>query len=111
MSPLHCNTLREALYDRAASSGPEPLTPALADHLATCPACRAEQRAVRDLVETSRAITDPDPPDAIWDGFVEELDERLDAVDDGRRTFGWRRLNGFCCPPTNIIRSPVMKNS
>ena len=30
MSPLHCSTVREALWERAASPGPAPLSPALA---------------------------------------------------------------------------------
>lgn len=79
MSPLHCNTVREALWERIASSGPEPLTPALAEHLTSCSACQSERRAVRNLVEVSGTIVDPAPPADIWDGFDEELEERLDG--------------------------------
>ncbi len=77
MSPLHCNTVSEALWERAASAGPEPLTPALVDHLTNCAQCQAERRAVRELIDISRMIPDPAPPIDIWDGFEEELDRRL----------------------------------
>ncbi|HUP01292.1 MAG TPA: hypothetical protein VM737_07230 [Gemmatimonadota bacterium] len=78
MSPLHCNTVREVLWERAASAGPEALSPVLADHLSACPACQAESRAVRELLDVSRRIPDPAPPPSIWDGFERELAERLD---------------------------------
>ncbi len=77
MTPLHCNTVQEALWERAASSGPAPLSPALAGHLTSCTACQAEQRAVRDLLEVSGAIVDPPPPADIWDGFHEALDREI----------------------------------
>lgn len=79
MSPLHCNTVREALWGRAASAGPESLTPALADHLTSCAQCQAERCAVRELIEISRLIPDPAPPVDFWDGFEEELGRRLRA--------------------------------
>jgi hypothetical protein len=79
MSPLHCNTVSEALWERAASAGPEPLTPALVDHLTNCAQCQAERRAVRELIGISRLIPDPAPPIDIWDGFEEELDRQLHA--------------------------------
>lgn len=77
MTPLHCNTVQEALWERAASSGPAPLSAALAEHLSSCTACQAEQRAVRDLVEVSGAIVDPAPPADVWDGFPEALDREI----------------------------------
>lgn len=77
MSPLHCNTVSEALWERAASAGPEPLTPALVDHLTNCAQCQSERRAVRELIDISRLIPDPAPPIDIWDGFDDELDRRL----------------------------------
>ena len=73
MSPLHCNTVREALWERAASAGPAPLSPALVEHMSKCAACQTERRAVADLLEASRALTDPEPPADIWDGFQERL--------------------------------------
>jgi hypothetical protein len=77
MTPLHCNTVQEALWERAASSGPAPLSPALAGHLSSCTACQAEQRAVRDLLEVSGAIADPPPPEDIWAGFPEALGREI----------------------------------
>ena len=88
MTPLHCNTVQEALWERAASSGPAPLSPALAEHLSSCPACQAEQRAVRDLLEVSAGIVDPAPPAEIWDGFSQALDREL-----GRARPGLSRLD------------------
>ncbi len=73
MSPLRCNTVREALWERAASAGPAALSPAFAEHLAGCGVCSAERRAVRELIDATRALPDPEVPDAIWDGFDEEL--------------------------------------
>lgn len=73
MSPLHCNTVQEALWERAASAGPAPLSPALVDHMSKCPACQNERRAVAELLEASRSLTDPEPPADIWDGFQERL--------------------------------------
>lgn len=86
MSPLHCNTVQEALWERAASLGPAPLSPTLADHLSTCLACQIEGRAVRDLLAVSKRLPDPEPPEDIWDGFERELAERLDALHD---VSGW----------------------
>lgn len=82
MSPLHCNTVQEALWERAASPGPASLSPALADHLSTCPACQTEGRAVRELLTVSKRLPDPEPPEDIWDGFEREFGERLDALHD-----------------------------
>lgn len=73
MSPLHCNTVQEALWERAASAGPVPLTPALVEHMSICLACQTERRAVAELLETSRAMVDPEPPSDIWDGFEERM--------------------------------------
>lgn len=80
MSPLHCSNVREALWERAASPGPAPLSPVLADHLSACPACQDEARAVRDLLEVSRQLTDPEPPPELWEGFEHELAQGIDAV-------------------------------
>lgn len=73
MSPLHCNTVQEALWESAASAGPVPLSPALVDHMATCPGCQSERRAVAELLDASRAMADPEPPVDIWDDFEERL--------------------------------------
>jgi len=73
MSPLHCNTVQEALWERAASAGPVRLSPALVDHLSTCPVCQSERHAVAELLDESRALSDPEPPADIWDGFEERL--------------------------------------
>ncbi|HET6639685.1 MAG TPA: hypothetical protein VFH82_13005 [Gemmatimonadota bacterium] len=73
MSPLHCNTVQEALWERAASAGPAPLSPALVEHMSSCPVCQSERRAVAELLEASRALADPEPPLDIWDGFEEQL--------------------------------------
>jgi hypothetical protein len=78
MTPLHCNTVQDALWERAASSGPAPLSAVLAEHLSSCPACQAEQRAVRDLLDVSAAIVDPAPPAGFWDGFPEALDREIE---------------------------------
>ena len=77
MSPLHCNTVQEALWERAASSGPAALSPLLADHLGSCGACQRERHAVRELLEVTRMMPDPEPPDNIWDGFEAELQRRI----------------------------------
>lgn len=81
MSPLHCSTVQEALWDRAASTGPAPLSPTLADHLASCPACQAERVAVRALVDVAASLPDPEPPEDIWEGFEEELQSRIDRIE------------------------------
>ena len=73
MSPLHCNTVQEALWERAASAGPARLSPALVAHMSSCPACQSERRAVGELLESSRTLADPEPPLDIWDGFEERL--------------------------------------
>jgi hypothetical protein len=80
MSPLHCNTVQEALWERAASAGPAPLSPTLADHLASCPICQAERVAVRALVDVTASFRDPEPPEDIWDGFEEDLQQRIDKI-------------------------------
>lgn len=88
MSPLRCNTVQEAIWERAASAGPAPLSPAMIEHLGECAACRAESLSVRELLETARALPDPEPPATIWDGFREELDRAIES----RR--GWRGVVG-----------------
>lgn len=92
MSPLHCNTVQEAIWERAAGSGPESLSPTFVEHVTGCPACRAERRAVEELVETSRSIEDPEPPADLWDRFDDALERRLNAL-DARRSIGraWSR--------------------
>lgn len=89
MSPLHCSTVREALWERSAGSGPAALSPTLADHLSACTACQAEGRAVRQLIESGRAMLDPAPPPDIWDGFENDLAKRLDGLQGNGAT--WRR--------------------
>lgn len=91
MSPLHCSTVHEALWERAASAGPVPLTPALVDHLSTCATCQSEGRAVTELIEASRALSDPEPPAAIWDGFEEELRGRIHGHPLARVWARWGR--------------------
>lgn len=93
MTPLLCNTVQEALWERAASSGPAPLSPALAEHLSSCPTCQVEQRAVRDLLEVSGAIADPAPPAGIWDGFPEALGREIErALPAVSRLDRWSRV-------------------
>lgn len=98
MSPLRCNTIQEALWERAASAGPAPMSPAMTEHLAACPACRGESLAVRELLETARSVPDPEPPVEIWDGFEEELNRAIEgrsggivrAIGDRLRDRTWR---------------------
>jgi len=99
VSPLHCNTVQDALWERAASAGPASLSPALGEHLAACDACRTESAAVRSLLDVTRAMSDPEPPADVWDGFEEELGRRIDGARSraivgglGRRV---RRLAGL----------------
>jgi len=91
MSPLHCNTVQEALWERAASAGPVPLTPTLVDHLSTCATCQSERRAVAELIEASRALPDPGPPTDIWDGFEEDLWDRIHGHPLARAWTHWGR--------------------
>lgn len=79
MSTLRCNTVQEALWERAASAGPAPMSAGMTEHLAGCPACRGESLAVRELLETARSVPDPQPPSDIWDGFEEELRRAVDG--------------------------------
>lgn len=93
MTRLHCSTVQEALWERAASAGPAPLSPVLAEHLSSCAGCQAEQRAVRELLEVSREIEDPPPPADLWDGFEAELDRRLARAGSSTRRPGrWSRV-------------------
>ncbi|MFN2383579.1 MAG: hypothetical protein ABR559_04875 [Gemmatimonadota bacterium] len=91
MSPLRCSTARDALWERAASAGPAPLSPALGDHLAACPACQAEARAVGDLLAVSRGLADPAPPTDLWDDFDLRLDRRIAGSVWLRTWNGWGR--------------------
>lgn len=91
MSPLHCNTVQEALWEGAASSGPTPLSPALVEHLSTCPACRSERRAVAELLDTSRRLVDPEPPSDIWDGFEDRLWREIRGTTVSRAWTRWGR--------------------
>ena len=97
MSPLKCHTVQEAIWERAASAGPASLSPALIDHLVSCPACQDESRAVGELVTVTRALPDPAPPADVWLGFDEELERHLSRVENplaaawrqwGRRAMG-----------------------
>lgn len=90
MTRLHCSTVQEALWERAASAGPAPLSPVLAEHLSSCSGCQAEQRSVRELLEVSRGITDPPPPPSFWEGFDAELQRRLPHP-PARRPEWWGR--------------------
>ena len=91
MSPLHCNTVQEAVWERAATAGPVPLSPALVDHMAKCPACQSERRAVADLLEASRGLSDPEPPADIWDGFEDRLWRGIEGSPASRAWGRWGR--------------------
>lgn len=90
MSPLKCHTVQEAVWERAGSAGPSSLSPALADHLASCSACQAESRAVGELMAATRALPDPAPPADLWVGFDEELGRALSRA-DWPLAAAWRR--------------------
>ncbi|MGH7564997.1 MAG: hypothetical protein ACREK5_11345 [Gemmatimonadota bacterium] len=89
MTRLHCNTVREALRERAASAGPTPLSPVLADHRSSCAGCQAERRSIRELLEVSHGIVDPPPPASVWDGFEAELGRRLTKVRSPASRLEW----------------------
>jgi hypothetical protein len=91
MSPLHCNTVQEALWERAASAGPVPLSPALVDHMTTCTVCQSERRAVAELLDASRTLADPEPPLEIWDGFEEGLWREIHGSSVSRTWNRWGR--------------------
>lgn len=91
MSPLHCSTVQEALWERAASAGPVPLSPTLVDHLSSCVACQSERRAVADLVDATRALPDPEPPADIWEDFEAELWDRIHGHPLARAWTRWGR--------------------
>lgn len=103
MTRLHCNTVREALRERAASAGPTPLSPALADHLSSCAGCQAERRAVRELLEVSGGIADPPPPASIWDGFESELSRRLSDTGSPDSQLGWWGRVGLGLAATLVL--------
>jgi hypothetical protein len=91
MSPLHCNTVQEALWERAASAGPASLSPSLVEHMSKCPACQSERRAVAELLEASRTITDPEPPADLWDGFEARLWREIHGTPVSRVWARWGR--------------------
>jgi|SRR5687768_1673587 len=96
MSPLHCNTVQEALWERAASAGPAPLSPVLVDHMSRCPACQSERRAVAELLEASRTMADPEPPLDIWDGFEDRMWREIRGNPVSRAWGRWgRRVVGL----------------
>ncbi|HET9333346.1 MAG TPA: hypothetical protein VFQ21_07175 [Gemmatimonadota bacterium] len=91
MSPLHCNTVQEALWERAASAGPASLSPTLVEHMSKCPACQSERRAVAELIDASRSLTDPEPPADIWDGFENRLWREIHGTPVSRVWARWGR--------------------
>lgn len=91
MSPLHCNTVQEALWERAASAGPVPLSPALVEHMTSCTRCQNERRAVTELLDASRSLPDPEPPLRIWDGFEEQLWRQIHGSPVSRAWDRWGR--------------------
>lgn len=91
MSPLHCNTVQEALWERAASAGPASLSPSLVEHMSKCPACQSERRAVAELIEASRSLADPEPPSDIWDGFESRLWRDIQGTPMSRVWARWGR--------------------
>ena len=91
MSPLHCNTVQEALWERAASTGPASLSPSLVEHMSKCPACQSERRAVAELLEASRTLADPEPPADLWDGFEDRLWREIHGTPVSRVWARWGR--------------------
>lgn len=81
---LRCSTVREVLWERAASAGPVPLSPALAEHLSGCAACRAEGAAIRELLEIAREMPDPEPPEGFGERLRDALVRALDREGSGR---------------------------
>jgi hypothetical protein len=91
MSPLHCNTVQEALWERAASPGPASLSPSLVEHMSKCPACQSERRAVAELIDASRSLADPEPPADIWDGFENRMWRDIHGTPVSRVWARWGR--------------------
>jgi hypothetical protein len=57
--------------------GEEPVTADVADHLASCPPCRAELESMRDLVDlgrdTDRVRDLPPGPPRVWDSIMRQI--------------------------------------
>ena len=57
--------------------GEEPVTADVADHLASCPQCRAELESLRDVVDLGHntdSLRDlPSPPPRVWDGIMRQI--------------------------------------
>ncbi len=52
-------------------------------HIAACDACRAEFDAMEDVVQRASAMTVAEPPDEVWDRFLDNVYNRLE------RRVGW----------------------
>lgn len=70
---LHEDMLTRALFG-ALEDEPE-----AAAHLAACPACAAEYRALRGVLDATAHRARPEPPPAFWDGYADRLAERMAA--------------------------------
>ena len=84
-SELRCDAARARLPELAEASAPHepaggPVDAALARHAASCPACAAELRLVRETVEAARQLARchvPEPSGDYWDSFLPSIRERV----------------------------------
>lgn len=87
-----CNRCRglfvEALYDEAKSEDKA----FLENHIARCPACAAEYKAMAETLRTLDTRVRPDPGLDFWDGYWDRIACRMEREQlDVRRPRPWRK--------------------
>ncbi|WP_373500182.1 zf-HC2 domain-containing protein [Desulfococcus sp.] len=96
-----CDTYQESLWLDAHGELAEEARIDLAGHLASCPGCRHEQRALRHLIQQAAAVH---PPPALTAAESERLTENILSVLEAKHVRTPWRLPSFFTPSPGWVR-------
>lgn len=71
-----CNHIQDLMQDVLAGSAAQGGRPRLEEHLASCDACRGEWALLQQI--TAVPVSLSDPGEAFWEGYHDQLVERMD---------------------------------
>lgn len=81
---MNCQTIRELLVDYAGGETTESVRLAVESHLAGCASCQHELDALQALLDKTRGAAVPDPGQAFWNAFPQQVLESCRAEAESR---------------------------
>jgi hypothetical protein len=92
---MQCEEVREQLTDYVTSSVEEPLSPALAQHLMNCEACRSENEELKTLWTELGALPTAQPSSELRARFDSMLAAYRNGLDHARSRSWWHSANSW----------------